>query len=394
MNEYLVIRLGAHASDPVHWLVWSQSELEIIASGCLSGAGELAQLRERAGGRPVIGLVPSSEVLFREVSLPGKLNRQSLKALPYLLEEEVASEIEGLHLVVLASQGTQVSLLAVERRRMAQWLLWLETAGLTLQRLVPDVLALPPAEEGWSAVQLGNQWLFRQTTHAGMQAEADWLAPLLAGFEPAPCIHSYSAPPAQVPGEWHAEPAELPMRLLAIGALHAGGNLLSGEYRKQPEWQRLLRPWRATAVAAIALLALLLTNRVLYLFEVRAQGAQLRAQSVQLYQQLFPTEKRVINPKSQMKQHLEALNGQEREPGFIAQLMTLVPVFTQASGIQLEQLRFDAKQGEFRLVASAGGYQDFDRFRQLADPLFTVKPGDMKSENGKVRGTLVLRSKS
>lgn len=54
-----------------------------------------------------------------------------------------------------------------------------------------------------------------------------------------------------------------------------------------------------------------------------------------------------------MKQHLEALNGQEREPGFIAQLMTLVPVFTQASGIQLEQLRFDAKQGEFRLVASA-----------------------------------------
>ena len=335
MNEYLVIRLGAHASDPIHWLVWSQSELEIIASGCLSGADELAQLRERAGGRPVIGLVPASEVLFREVSLPGKLNRQSLKALPYLLEEEVASEIEGLHLVVLASQGTQVSLLAVERRRMAQWLLWLETAGLTLQRLVPDVLALPPAEEGWSAVQLGNQWLFRQTTHAGMQAEADWLAPLLAGFEPAPCIHSYSAPPAQVPGEWHAEPAELPMRLLAIGALHAGGNLLSGEYRKQPEWQRLLRPWRATAVAAIALLALLLTNRVLYLFEVRAQGAQLRAQSVQLYKQLFPAEKRVINPKSQMKQHLEALNGQEREPGFIAQLMTLVPVFTQASGIQL-----------------------------------------------------------
>ena len=47
MNEYLLIRLGAHASDPIHWLVWSQSELEIIASGCLSGADELAQLRER-----------------------------------------------------------------------------------------------------------------------------------------------------------------------------------------------------------------------------------------------------------------------------------------------------------------------------------------------------------
>ncbi|MBP8772957.1 MAG: type II secretion system protein GspL, partial [Aeromonadaceae bacterium] len=62
MNEYLVIRLGVRATDPVHWLVWSQSEREIIASGTLLDAAELALLKERAGGRPVIGLVPSSEV--------------------------------------------------------------------------------------------------------------------------------------------------------------------------------------------------------------------------------------------------------------------------------------------------------------------------------------------
>ena len=394
MNEYLVIRLGAHALDPIHWLVWSQSELEIIASGCLSGAAALAELRERAGGRPIIGLVPGSDVLFREVSLPGKLTRQNLKALPYLLEEEVASEVDSLHLVVLGSQGAQVSLLAVDRKRMSQWLGWLEEAGITLKALVPDVLALPPSEEGWSAVQLDSQWLFRQQPHAGMLVDADWLPELLAGFDPPPQIHSYSAPPADVAGEWQAEPAELPMRLLAIGALNARGNLLSGEYRKQPQWQRLWRPWRNTALAAGVLLSLLLVNRVLYLHEVKAEGNQLRAQSIQLYKQLFPAEKRVINPKSQMKQHLAALNGLDQQQGFIPQLMKLVPVFTQASGIQLEQLRFDAKRGEFRLQASGAGYQDFDRFRQLADPLFTVKPGDMKSENGKVRGTLVLRSKS
>lgn len=117
MNEYLVIRLGAHALDPIHWLVWSQSELEIIASGCLgNGAAALAELqRAETGGRPIIGLVPGSEVLFREVSLPGKLTRQNLKALPYLLEE-VASEVDSLHLVVLGGQGAPglAFLLAVE----------------------------------------------------------------------------------------------------------------------------------------------------------------------------------------------------------------------------------------------------------------------------------------
>jgi general secretion pathway protein L len=394
VSEYLVIRLGVRATDPVHWLVWSQSEREIIASGRLHDAAELSQLKERAGGRPIIGLVPSSEVLFREVTLPGKLTRQSLKALPYLLEEEVASDVESLHLVVLGSQGKLVSLLAVDHKRMTQWLGWMEAAGLSLKQLLPDVLALPRAEEGWSAVLLGEQWLFRQSEYAGMQVEAEWLGVLLAGYDPAPRISSYSAPPLAVPGEWLAEPAELPMSLLAQGATAARGNLLVGNYRIQPEWQRLWQPWRKVALIAGVLLTLLLTNRVLYLYEVRSETAQLRTQSVQLYKQLFPGENKVINPKSQMQQHLKALGDEGQQQGFIRLLLKLVPVFTQASGLKIEQLRFDQKQSEFRLQATGNGYQDFDRFRQLTESDFSVKPGDMKSEGGKVQGTLILRSKS
>lgn len=70
MNEYLVIRLGAQAKEAIDWLVWSRSEQEIIASGTLAGAEELGQLQERAGGRPVIALVPAADLLFREVTLP------------------------------------------------------------------------------------------------------------------------------------------------------------------------------------------------------------------------------------------------------------------------------------------------------------------------------------
>lgn len=67
-------------------------------------------------------------------------------------------------------------------------------------------------------MQLDSSGCFAKQTHAGMLVDADWLPELLAGFDPPPLIHSYSAPPADVAGEWHAEPAELPMRLLAIVA--------------------------------------------------------------------------------------------------------------------------------------------------------------------------------
>lgn len=95
-----------------------------------------------------------------------------------------------------------------------------------------------------------------------------------------------------------------------------------------------------------------------------------------------------------MKQHLKAADGKGSDSSFVRQLMLLSPVFAQVSAVKPEQLRFDASRNEFRLQATADSYQDFDRFRQLAGEQFTVQPGDMKSEGGKVQGVLLLRSKS
>ena len=395
MNEYLVVRLGVEPTDPVNWLVWSQIEQGIIASGTLAGAAELVQLQERAGGRPIIGLAPASELLFREVTLPGRLNRQTIKALPFLLEEQIASDVESLHLVVLSSQERQVKLVAVDKERMSQWLTWFAEAGLTLKTLVPDVLTLPLAVEGeWSAVELNGHWLVRQSEWAGLQAEPEWLSALFITFDPPPVVISYSTPPRDCSGEWRSQPAELALQLMAQGALTARGNLLTGPYRKQPEWQRLLQPWRKVALVAGLFLTLLLGDQLLMLRSMQKESQQLKLQTVQLYQQLFPGEKRVINPKQQLNQHLKALSGHSSHDGFLRQLMKLVPMFAQLPTLRPDQLRYDDTHGEIRLQATADGYQDFDRFRQLVAQQFEVKPGDMKSEGGKVQGTLLLRSKS
>lgn len=90
---------------------------------------------------------------------------------------------------------------------------------------------------------------------------------------------------------------------MAQGALTAWGNLLTGPYRKQPEWQRLLQPWRKVALVAGLFLTLLLGDQLLTLRSMQQESQQLKLQTVQLYQQLFPGEKRVINPKQQMNQH-------------------------------------------------------------------------------------------
>ena len=88
--EQLVVRLGSQLADPVHWLVWSTSEKEIIASGELADAGQLASLSERAGGRPITALVPGCDFNLKWVQMPSKGGRKALAAIPYMLEDELS----------------------------------------------------------------------------------------------------------------------------------------------------------------------------------------------------------------------------------------------------------------------------------------------------------------
>ena len=243
MSESLVIRLGTNAQQPVEWLVWSAKEEEIIASGTLASAHALGELRERAGGRPVVTLVPGSDLIFRRVSLPGKYSRQAAAALPYLLEEQIASDVDELHLVVLAHEGHDVDLMAVDKEKMQTWLGWLEAAGLKSQQLLPDVLALPQAADGWSALQLGKEWLLRQGPCQGIVADEPLLAMLLAVEAEPVTIHSHTPVPPIPTANWQAADPELPMLLLAKGALNCQANLLQGPYRPILRLLPILYSW-------------------------------------------------------------------------------------------------------------------------------------------------------
>ncbi|HGY5296296.1 TPA: GspL family type II secretion system protein ExeL [Aeromonas salmonicida] len=393
MSESLVIRLGTNAQQPVEWLVWSAKEEEIIASGTLASAHALGELRERAGGRPVVTLVPGSDLIFRRVSLPGKYSRQAAAALPYLLEEQIASDVDELHLVVLGHEGHDVDLMAVDKEKMQTWLGWLEAAGLKSQQLLPDVLALPQAADGWSALQLGKEWLLRQGPCQGIVADEPLLAMLLAVEAEPVTIHSHTPVPPIPNANWQAADPELPMLLLAKGALNCQANLLQGPYRPQTEYSRYWLQWRKVAVVAGLLLLVALTQRGVHLYQLAEQDKALKAEIRQVYTRIFPGETRIVNVRSQMAQHLKLL-GQTPQDGVLLLLTELAPTFAEVPGLKPQVLRFDAARGELRLQVTAPGFTEIERFRELAGKRFEVQQGAVRSTEGKVEGALVLKGKS
>jgi general secretion pathway protein L len=395
VNEFLLIRLGSRHQDAVYWLVWSSVAKEVIASGTLSSAAQLAELTERAGLRPVIVLIPGCDVLFRELTLPGRLNAQTMQALPFMLEDEIASDVEQLHLTILAQQGQKIQIAAVDQEQMKHWLSWLKDAGLTARQLLPDVLALPlPAENSWSMLQLGSQWLIRQAWWQGTIIDDSWLPVWMNSYENLPELQSYTPPPEALDAEWHISLCELPLQLFAENLPISRVNMLQGMYRTIAPWKKHWAQWRLPTLLAGILLILSIANYGLEYIQLRQQQQQLQQQMTSLYRQMFPEEKRVINPKAQLKQHLQALQQAPLTDSFLNQLSSLAPLLHTTEGLDLQQLQFDANKKEFRLSIIAKDFQTIEQFRSQTNSLFETATTNMQNQDGQVRGTLMVRSKS
>ncbi|MEI8612393.1 type II secretion system protein GspL [Shewanella sp. PP-He15 brown] len=395
MSERLFIRLGRTAEQACSWLVWSEQEQEIIASGELANAQGLSTLTERAGNRPVDVLVPAAAMTLTSVHLPEKGQRQALKALPFMLEEALAEDVDAMHFTVGPRDGDALSVVAVAHEQMQTWLSCLTEAGLKVKRIVPDCLALPLQECQWAAMNFGNELLLRTGLATGQSLPLPWLPIALEQLRPAQgevSVASYTD--MQLEGvELKPQSLELPMLVLARGILHAPVNLLSGVYTPKREYSKQLMMWKSTAIVIAIACVLALVNKGLTIHQVNGQIADLKAQSESIYQQVVPGNSRIVNLRSQMESQLRALQGQGSGAEFFAMLDGLQDAFKQVPELKPNSLRFESARNEIRMQVSAKNYAQIEKFKEIVGRRFQLDGGTMNSGEDLVTSTLTLRSK-
>ncbi|QYK01232.1 type II secretion system protein GspL [Shewanella psychrotolerans] len=396
MSERLFIRLGKSIEQNCSWLVWSEQEQEIIASGELADASALSTLAERAGNRPVDILVPASAITLTSVQLPEKGQRQALKALPFMLEENLAENVDALHFVTGPREGESLSVAVVAHEQMQNWLSWLSDAGIKAKQIVPDCLALPLQECQWAAMKFGQDYLLRTGSGAGVCLDANWFAaalPKLATQNQDGPITLASYSELDIEGvEQQQQPLDLPMLVLAKGILNAPLNLLSGVYTPKREYGKHLMLWRNSAIVILVALVLALVNKGLNIHEMNTERAQLQAQSEQIFKQVVGSS-RVVNVRSQMESKLRSLQGSGGGTAFFTMLDKLAGAFTKVPDLKPTSLRFDSGRNELRMQITAKSYAQIEQFKELITKQFVVDSGAMNSSEDEVTSTLTLRSK-
>jgi len=401
--EQLVVRLGANPDEPIHWIVWSSQQNEIIASGELPDAAQLATLADRAGSRPICALVPTSDILLKWVELPPKAGRKALAAIPFILEEEISGDISQQFFALGPKDGNKQAVAIVNKEKLQSWLNLIEEAGLACDQLIPDVLALPLADKNaWSILELGQQLLVRKDGWAGLQGERDWLIQAINHLarqyakqtEQALLVNDYSGTELSdiVNLAVTVMPLELPMKVLAQGVKSAKFNLLQGEYKISNKAGGQWKKWRLAAVLAVIALFTTLIDKSLEQNRLDEQLTILKAQVSSEYKRAFPNAGAYRDLRTTMARQLKSLEQGGGGASMLIMLSQLRPAFEE-SNVKPQTMRFDSVRAELRIQAVASNFDDLDKFkRQVEAQGFTVEQGSINQKDNQVVGTLSIRS--
>ncbi|GHG03940.1 type II secretion system protein GspL [Thalassotalea marina] len=404
MAEQLFIRLPSTQEQPIYWLVWSSAEKEIIASGELTGAEQLSLLTDKASKRNVVVLTDSQNITLKQLNVPAKSKKAIHQAVPYMLEDDLAQEVDSLFFAygTHTTDKSNCSVAIVERSQMQTWLAWLAEASIEANYMIPDILAMPQADNQWQSIAINNTILLRTGKWSGYSIDRSIWAFLLPKLiateadsdEPIE-IANYSPLPELVDGVNVVEqPEELPLALLAMNVDVKAFNLLQGEFKLKTERAPWVKSWAWAAGIAVTAILLNVAYKGIHLMQLNDQITQTEQQIVASYKKAFPQTQRIriTTIRSQLKRKLAGIGGNSQQADFLHMLEQMQPAFAQATSIKPESLRYDSKRNEMRMQASAKDYQAFEKFQNaLKQRQLETSQGALNSQGNSVTGSISIK---
>lgn len=423
MNEYLIIRLSNQTNTKLIWWIWSPSGQKVIRQGALASLEDLDSLGDECVERKVILLVSAADVSLKSVSLPTTRIRHLDKVVPYLVEDEFSVDVEDLHFTILNRIGQSVFFAALDRHWLGSLIARFSELGVTIDKVLPDVLALP--NEGVSLVKVDDDWLIRQSAYQGVVVEDSWLAyymnqlaeppvdesgetpdavatpPVsqLAEDADVPLIKVYSELPdsiSQQTHHWQPCYQESPLPLLSAGALSHSVNLLSGEFRAKSSLTISWGVWKKCAIAFVVMLCVGLTYHLVNATMLEKQAKALHAENERIFHQIFPDKKKIPTTgylKRQFDSELARLNGGNSQTSVIKMFDMIASAIGSQNDIQIQTFSFDAAKGQLRLDLQGKSFSSFEVARKSLEGAFHVDQGPLNKSDNAVQGTYTLRQR-
>jgi general secretion pathway protein L len=386
MREQLFIRLDHNASVEAAWLRVAEtgSDEETVFSEKIqeSAQGSLEQAALEATGCRVIVLIPGVDVLLTSAVVPSRNRQRILSAIPYMLEEQLAEDVDTLHFAIgKRDQDGRISTAVIDRGRMDDCLQRLRNVGIEPDLIIPETLALPFEPGNWTLLKGPDVTLVRTGVQSAFALDSDNLDTLL----PMALTENDDNMPHQI--RWiectmddNSFPLDLSQFEVGVNAETYPGttleffaryfkeqeaiNLLQGAYSRREQLGRIWRPWRPAMAMGVLLLLLHGGLTISDYISLRKERQMLTERIDKIYLDTFPGSHRVVNPKAQMQEGLRSLRGDTTRVagGFLDLLAGSGASLSQTNGLELQRISY--RDGQLDLAIVIRDLQSLDQLKQ------------------------------
>jgi general secretion pathway protein L len=359
------------AADPGALTTYCIARGDAMASFIVEQA-PLEDLIELAAGRRTVLIAPSADVRLTSVQVPARQTAKVLQAVPFALEDQLADDIDTMHFALGARQADgSWPVAAVARACMSRWIGCFAERGLRPDAIIPDVLTLPvPPANQLSLLIDGDEVLVRSGAATGFVCHRDDLELCLQVVDP----ERSRVLRTMIPRDQAFDPSTLPW---AQEALHGFGHpleamlqglaanphvdLLQGEYSPRQDLLRLWRPWRLAAALAGAAVVLGATAHGVQSYRIGRELEALRAQNQQRYQEIFPSETRIVDLEAQLDQQFAHMSGGPSAAALLALMNVVADATAAVAGLTVQSVQF--RDAALYVGLGAGNLQALEQLK-------------------------------
>lgn len=394
MKETLILLLGQSPEAPVRWAFLGEDRI-LEADTAASVAG-LASLAARAAEGRTLAVLPGELAAMRVMAAPPRAQSKFRAAAAFLLEDDLAENLDRLHVAVTRHAEGAGLALAVKKSAMNEWREALAEVGIEPDHIAPD-FALLPLEQSRAALVCEGDRLFGVFGLQGFAIErplADALAVMISDDDTINAITAFGDPDTErveyldKPVEWRGQSDDASLFLLYAQALQTGAapNLLQGAYRKRRNWGAAVGPWRRAAMLAAACFVAIAAGVVADGLRSARIADRLNQEALALHQAAFPDQANV-SPRDHARRIL-ASGGQS------AQFLPLSTHFAESlelsDSIQVDRIRYNAARREFSINLRFADINDLENLKQslTARGIATSEAGGVRRSGNAFIGEL------
>ena len=317
----------------------------------------------------IVGL-PSDDVRSTLLSVSPEERKHLAKSLPFMMEEQVAEDVEELHFVSSALDEEHHLVAFTRRDSMNAWVEQLASND-SLKIFAPEALCLPLEADECCAVVDGDEVVLRWGNAHGARVDLSMLSMILDSMSETPSsLVIYGTDREQVVSQLSDEQAALvdwrqgdwgAVLLLAKSAPQV--NLRQGVFAPPLPLAKWWGVWKTVAIAASVALSLQFISDISQFQKLKAQNIELRSAIQDSYRKANPRGA-VVDVEKQLDRQIAEFTGEEGVAAFTPKLVDVVTATTAENG-RVTSINYTA--GQLRLNLTAQDFASVDQIRQALE---------------------------